>query len=460
MKRLTALMALLRCLALLAGCGTAAQPGTKQAETPASTEAPAAEPTPAPTPESTPEPEPDYNGAYDAYLSLLEEERALILDYNWQKGFGYDEDYSRSYYNPDTVNVAFADVWGDAVPELIYLRGYHYQDYPAYTAELRVMGWADGALKELYLGSEYDAQAGGGSVYRVFRIPGERALWIFTEHYSEGTLSSYVQYSDAGDTLTELHKYTRETEYNDVDWSWKTIWTLDGAESTEEAYLEAAPSMALQAAGLLLRNLSYEEYGSNAPSALPRDGAGLTVDQAIAYLRAALGREEKLDVTAFLASVPELYFSSGVGGWSTGLSFDEEGWATLSYHDSEMGDTGVEYPHGTVYVCTCRVFFSDLVKISDYIYRARVSDMDMDGPEVGESWIEDGVRYIFSTPYGLEEAYYVYFYLPGTPTTELPWEFLNWVRMPRAWGTEIPTLLPFWGLYSESDGTGFSGGDA
>lgn len=463
MNRLATMLALLLCLALLAGCGAAGPSPASETPLPAAepetpgpeTERPATETElPAPEPESH---APDQDGAFGAYLEHLEEKRESILSYNWQKGFGWDEDFEQSYYNPGTVNVAFADVWGDSVPELIYLAGDPSQSGEVYSATLHVFGWSEGALRELFTELAYDVQAGGGMIYRLFRVPGERALWIYTNHLSEENDQSYRCLSVDGDELRPEHTFRHLVRYDWETDATELRCTIDGQEVTESEYQNAIPAEALQAAGLLLRNLEYQEYSSDALSVYPPDGAGMTVDAAISYLKAALGLTELLEAEAFYENLPSFWFSSGAGGWGTELSFNADGSALLSFHDSDMGVTGEGYPYGTVYTCTCRVFFSQPERINDYVYRATVTDMDLDGPEVGEEWIEDGVRYIYSTPYGLENAYIVYFYAPGAPTTELPREFMRWIASPRAWGSDWPLTLPCWGLYSVEDQTGFSG---
>ena len=58
-------------------------------------------------------------------------------------------------------------------------------------------------------------------------------------------------------------------------------------------------------------------------------------------------------------------FSSGVGGWGTELIMGKDGSFTGSYHDSEMGETGEEYPDGSVYGCTFHGTISDLTPVDE-----------------------------------------------------------------------------------------------
>lgn len=41
-------------------------------------------------------------------------------------------------------------------------------------------------------------------------------------------------------------------------------------------------------------------------------------------------------------------FSSGAGAWGTVLTVLEDGSFEGNYHDTNMGDTGEEYPNGSV----------------------------------------------------------------------------------------------------------------
>ena len=121
------------------------------------------------------------------------------------------------------------------------------------------------------------------------------------------------------------------------------------------------------------------------------------------------------------------YFSSGVGAWGTELSIHEDGSFEGSFHDTDMGSTGEGYPHGTVYMSNFSGQLGDPEKVNEYTYSASILDMELE-KEDGTSEIIDNIRYVYSEPYGLEGTDYVLFYLPGAPLSELPQEFLSWVR--------------------------------
>ena len=143
--------------------------------------------------------------------------------------------------------------------------------------------------------------------------------------------------------------------------------------------------------------------------------------------------EESADANANEISLPEevpseFYFSSGVGAWSTDLILHKDGSFFGDYHDSDMGDTGDDYPNGTVYVSSFSGVFTNIQQIDDYTYEMTLSEVQTDEEEGVES-IADEIRYVSSSAYGLETGSTCYLYLPGTPKESLSEDCLMWVHM-------------------------------
>ena len=107
-------------------------------------------------------------------------------------------------------------------------------------------------------------------------------------------------------------------------------------------------------------------------------------------------------------------FSSGVGAWSTELT-------------SEMGETGENYPDGTLYGCSFHGQFSDPEPVDEHAWTVNLS-VEQDEGQVPEA-IEDGIRYVTAAPYGLEKAQTVTVFLPGTPVDRLPEGFMIWSHL-------------------------------
>jgi len=148
----------------------------------------------------------------------------------------------------------------------------------------------------------------------------------------------------------------------------------------------------------------------------------------------------------------EFYFSSGAGGWRTILHISADGSFGGEFSDSDMGDMGDDYPNGTYYYCQFAGKFTSPEKVNDYTYRVRIDALEYSRPDSVE--IIDGVRYVYSTPYGIEGAEEIHIYLPGTPLSQLPEPYLEWVF--RSVLSEGESTLPFYGLYNVTEGCGFS----
>lgn len=164
------------------------------------------------------------------------------------------------------------------------------------------------------------------------------------------------------------------------------------------------------------------------------------------------------ELPAFLfedVSKLEFYFSSGAGGWRTTLRINSDGSFEGVHSDSEMGITGDDYPDGTYYICQFRGSFTTPKKLNDYTYSFSLESLEYEQSDAVE--IIDGIRYVNSTPYGIEGGEEFHLYLPGTPLSQLPELYIDWIRNDyyTAEGAEEP-ILPFYGLYNVTEECGFS----
>lgn len=152
----------------------------------------------------------------------------------------------------------------------------------------------------------------------------------------------------------------------------------------------------------------------------------------------------------------EFYFASGAGGWRTVMRIKADGSFAGVYSDSEMGSVGEGYPKGTYYLCEFEGVFTDPVQVNDYTYSVKIAELRcLKEPETTE--IIDEVLYHYSTPFGIDGAEELLIYLPGAPISELPEEYMNWVRSAMVdWEA---TELPFYGLYNAKEQNGFSSYD-
>lgn len=146
------------------------------------------------------------------------------------------------------------------------------------------------------------------------------------------------------------------------------------------------------------------------------------------------------------------YFSSGVGGWATELKVYADGTFEGHYYDSDMGDTGDDYPNGTQYDCRFKGKFSTPEQVSNYSYSMKVEEIEQEKP-TGNEEIIDGVKYVYSDPVGVTDGARMYIYLPGSQVSSLPEGYVSWANM----ALNGADKLPFYGIYNEDEDAGFIG---
>lgn len=121
----------------------------------------------------------------------------------------------------------------------------------------------------------------------------------------------------------------------------------------------------------------------------------------------------------------ELVFSSGVGNWGTVMVLNRDGSFTGEFFDMNMGDAGEEYPYGTMWCCTFSGEFANFVQINEHTWSLKLAWLELDR-EDGETWIENGIKYIATTPYGLEDSGEFWLLMPTAPAESLPEDAVTW----------------------------------
>ena len=148
-------------------------------------------------------------------------------------------------------------------------------------------------------------------------------------------------------------------------------------------------------------------------------------------------------------------FSSGAGGWSTDLTMEADGSFHGVFHDSEMGETGDDYPNGTIYISSFEGQLALVGQVDENTWKVRVDTLAADEAEEAES-IDEGVRFVVThDTYGLSEGDEMLLYRPGTPVEVLPEEMRMWAHLLDQ--ENSPAELEFWFLTSEANDSGFVG---
>lgn len=148
---------------------------------------------------------------------------------------------------------------------------------------------------------------------------------------------------------------------------------------------------------------------------------------------------------SFLDLPHSFVFHSGEGWFQTELHIYPDGSFTGFYFNSKA-ETGPDYPTGTLYTCTFMGRFTNLQKTGAYTYALTCEALSQVGKE-GDTYLQAGMRYIVSTPLGLENATQLLLFLPGKKISELPEGF------PDLLYTEAiqDGKLPYYGLYNAKD---------
>lgn len=95
-------------------------------------------------------------------------------------------------------------------------------------------------------------------------------------------------------------------------------------------------------------------------------------------------------------------FASGSGGWGTTMTVASDGTFSGTYHDSDMGITGDDYPNGSVTISNFKGRFKDAKKNADgsYTMQCDKSALKIDG-NIGDTYIKNGSKYTVADPYGI-----------------------------------------------------------
>lgn len=153
----------------------------------------------------------------------------------------------------------------------------------------------------------------------------------------------------------------------------------------------------------------------------------------------------------------QFVYSSGAGAWATLLTINEDGSFEGVYSDSDMGDMGDGYPNGTTYISNFSGKFTVPKSINEYTDSMTIESISLE-QEVGTEEIIDGIKYVYSEPYGIWDAKDIYIYHKDTPVINLPEEYRGWVGYYDSEEYQNE-LLPFIGLYNVATQSGFSSYD-
>lgn len=139
----------------------------------------------------------------------------------------------------------------------------------------------------------------------------------------------------------------------------------------------------------------------------------------------------------------KLLFASGAGAWGDYLHINPDGSFAGEYQDSNMGIADENnYPNGTVFIDRYSGRFGDFIKIDDYTYLLTVLEETHEF-EPNAEWIEDGIRFVSTSPENPDIGTEYVLCLPGKPLSEIPKSVMEW-----EFGNDSENTLTVYCLYS------------
>lgn len=289
------------------------------------------------------QPQPNTAAAYRSFLETLQNNQASIEAFNWDNGT----------HNHENKSIAFVDLNGDGLPEMVYVYADTYRQNPYNTdnqgkAKLAVVTFDGQQAKTVYTSEDpngwYQNEAGGEMSYAVFTRNNDNALYYYTKGANEAGTRKFA-------------KITLDSSGNAAE---EVLSTMDGRNSFTEQENEL-----LNQIDSVLARTTVVTFIDNLPSA-----SGMTYSQAIAYLNSQSGNgseavntlEEAADRDIFAEIAGKSFLSKGGGYGAAGLKPNADG--SFSYvhktgNTSSLNDTGN---------------FTDLEKSSDICYRCTIQD--------------------------------------------------------------------------------------
>ncbi|MBQ1821557.1 MAG: RNA polymerase sigma factor [Clostridia bacterium] len=253
-----------------------------------------------PSAEATSDAVPEYAEAYRAYSEYLLENQPGIDNYVWQKG--YLQDYDPVTGDPLPLNdetmsrpVVFADVYGDALPELIYLGdaeegefqgGYYYGT----SVTLHVVTYADGQIVQLYQ-QPFGGWGDSAGSYYLFLKEGVKGLYY---NYRIGDLwdeNKYVLLSEHADgsfgKTAVCRRYEDEPEYDPVYTEHVSYYGNNDAAVSESEYEEIRSDLESGTAQILMYCNYANAFARNYVNA--HGCPAMTCTEALEWLAAQIG---------------------------------------------------------------------------------------------------------------------------------------------------------------------------
>lgn len=219
-----------------------------------------------------------YSGAdvFSAYLNLIQGEKSKMDKYNWQRGY-----YGYGTMTDDMISrpVAFADVYGDDTPELIY---FAYNDSYGYDyADMHIVTYEDGKVKQLFEGYA-DSEVAGGTNYYLFQLKGEKTLYLYDAFGDINWIEDYCIFEDSDKGLIKSEKY-RKVNIGEAEFPYSEYYQEKINAISESTFEKAIESMQNNTATIIMSTKFSNGFAKNFVE--EKGCTAMTSDEAIEYLK-------------------------------------------------------------------------------------------------------------------------------------------------------------------------------
>lgn len=131
-------------------------------------------------------------------------------------------------------------------------------------------------------------------------------------------------------------------------------------------------------------------------------------------------------------------YTQTFSGGTTTLTMGEAGSFSGQYMLFKPGETGDDYPKGTIYLSNFTGRFTNAVEKSSRLYTLDISSLSL-STAAGNTVYKDGYRYIATEAHGFENASSVELYMSGASTAAMDECLLNALVVAKKWVGSVPT---------------------
>lgn len=407
--------------------------------------------------------------AYEAYYEEILDNEDVLPSEDWQARFVEGDYRDEGNYQRTNKPVALCDITGDGVPELFQFQKmddmdgvfemhvYTYNDKNKKLDELKY-DWTGMYSEEEERLEVPDSGPDTSGSQIVFRDKdGDLCIYTFFEADSGYSQEGKVRkYRNEGDTL-KIEKTTEfALDYISED---NYAFSINGKTLPQkDAYKQMRDLLGNMDSLIMYSDFGYDFEAFGVKNIKDSDALQMSVSDMLVYLQDHMIDDSDGDHGELPAAVEDskFYFSSGAGGWGTELSLNRDGTFSGEYVDNDLGDTGDEYPRGTVYKCEFTGEFDKIRKTGDHEYTLHLKSIKYKRkPDTSE--IKNNTRYEYRTPFGLEKGKEYKLYTPGKTTDDLNGELLGWLMYaPGSTGTgDAPEKLSVYVLHNVEMNYGF-----